>query len=100
MNLENVNSFGENIALFINGRFPEVTFNSIKNGIRAKGKKIIPILYKTENDFPIAKVGINFADELYIVNARPLNEKTRQLTNYADSTNKKYKIFNDVKEII
>lgn len=100
MALKNIDNFGENIALYINGRFPKDTFDLIKKMIRSRGKKIIPIIYKTEEDLLTSKMGITLADNLYIVNAKPLNEKTRKLTDYADATNKQYKIFNDIKEML
>jgi hypothetical protein len=100
MDSDNINTFSENIALYINGRFPELTYNSIKNGIRSKGKRIIPILYKTNEDFPAVKLGVKLSDELYIVNAKPLNSKTKNLTDYADSIKKSFKIIDNLKEIL
>jgi hypothetical protein len=67
--------------------------------IKAKGKKIIPVHFKTEEEFLITKAGIGLADKLYVVNARPMNEKTQKIIDYADLTNKKYKIFDDVMEL-
>ncbi len=99
MSLDNLNSFGKNIALFFNGRVSEFDYHLIKKEIKSKGNRIIPILYKNEEDLPASQLGINLADQFYIFNARPLNERTQKLIGYAESTNKPYNIFNNVKEI-
>ncbi|MCL5018386.1 MAG: hypothetical protein M1416_01310 [Candidatus Pacearchaeota archaeon] len=96
MSLKNIDGFDEVVALYVNGYFPSTVFDSIRNSLKEKGKIIIPLCYKQEEDFSIVQAGINLADKLYVVNARPRNEITQKVIDHAVSQNKTHRVFDDL----